>query len=164
MTWKLIESQTLTSSVASVTLGSGGTIPQTFKELRLAISSRASSTNATFLLYPNGSSANLSDQLMFANGSTITCSNNTNILCVGSCVGGDTATAFGNAEYTFPNYTSSANKHVIAEGATENNGSQAYQSLTGGLWSNSAAITSLQILIGAGNLEPGSTFTLYGLY
>jgi hypothetical protein len=32
-----------------------------------------------------------------------------------------------------------------------------------GMWRNTAAITSIQIVGGSGNLEAGSTFTLYGI-
>jgi hypothetical protein len=61
----------------------------------------------------------------------------------------------------FPNYTSSNFKSFSADGANEDNTTSIYMGLTAGLWSQTAAITSLT-LSGA-NFAQYSTFTLYGI-
>jgi hypothetical protein len=53
---------------------------------------------------------------------------------------------FGNAIIYIPNYTSSNNKSISVDSVNENNDTEAYAMLTAGLWSNSAAITSIKLL------------------
>jgi hypothetical protein len=75
-----------------------------------------------------------------------------------------TANTFGNGEIYIPNYTGSNNKSVLSDGVGENNGTTSYQFITAGLWSNSAAITSIVLtpLVGTLFLQY-STATLYGI-
>ena len=50
-------------------------------------------------------------------------------------------------------------KTVITRASNANNGVDAVV----GLWRNTAAITSINVFLGTGNLDTGSTFTLYGI-
>jgi hypothetical protein len=63
-----------------------------------------------------------------------------------------------------PNYASSNYKSFSIDSVTENNGTVAYQIMHAGVWSNTAAITSLTITAAGGNLAQYSTATLYGVY
>ena len=77
---------------------------------------------------------------------------------------GDTLTAntFSNGEMYIPNYTSANYKSVSSDVVTENNATAAYTVLQAGLWSNTAAITSIVIACD-GNWKANSTFYLYGV-
>lgn len=168
MGWTLIQHTALTSSAASVTLGSGGTIPQTYKTLKLVVSSRDSNAGQVYgnlLIRFNGSATTYSGRLLQGNGAAASSSTNSTTE-IESLSTGATATAstFASGELTIPNYTGSTNKAASLDVVTETNGTTAYQRLNAVLWSNTAAITSIDLLPTAStNFQSGSTFTLYGL-
>jgi len=166
MSWTKIEEVTLSSSQASVTLGNGGTIPQGYKTLKLIVSARsdASAVGVNMQLRPNGSTANLSDRYLDGNGATAASGSEATVLWCGNATAATaTANTFANDEITIPNYAGSTNKPVSIDSVTENNATTAYQDLIAGLWSNTAAITSLTVVSASGSFVSGSTFTLYGL-
>ena len=79
---------------------------------------------------------------------------------------GSTATSstFSNAEFYIPSYTASQNKPMSEFNVSENNDTTAYISAVAGLWSNTAAITSIVLnSINSANFVSGSSFYLYGL-
>jgi hypothetical protein len=149
------------------TVGSGGAtsitfnnIPQTFTDLKVLISSRELSTsNFTLEFQFNGSGLNRTLRFIQGNGTT---TSSTSISTFSFITNGNTSTAntFGNAEIYIPNYTGSAFKSFIIDSVSENNATLSFQRLTAGLWSNTAAITS--ITFGSGIAE-NSTVTLYGI-
>lgn len=160
-------------ALATVTVGAGGassisftSIPQTYTDLVIKISARGTDTfgNAGHVGYvkPNGSTSNLTRRILFGSGSS-----------AGSDTGTDwafyvdpsdyTSSTFGNTEVYIPNYTSSNNKSASFDSVSENNATAAYSMLSAGLWSNSAAITSLTLSLAAGNFAQYSTATLYGI-
>ena len=63
-----------------------------------------------------------------------------------------TANTFSNVAIYFANYASSANKSISADAVTENNATQAYQSIYAALAATTAAITSIKLY------DDGSTF------
>ena len=165
MSWTLIEHQTLTSSVASVTLGNGGTLPQTFKTLVLMISARSngSGLSTAIAIYPNNSTSSLTVRTLYGDGASATSYSGTDGW-TGNAVGSTaTASTFSNIAISLPNYSGSTNKPYSSDSVTENNGTNAYQTLHAGLWSNTAAITSVVLSSLSGSFVSGSTFTLYGL-
>ena len=162
MSWTLIEHQSLSSSAASVTLGSGGTIPQTYKTLKLVISARGSGNDLSLSL--NGSTSSFTLRALYGEGTgaaSATLANWAGYAVVTSY----TANTYGSTELTFPNYAGSTNKPYSVDAVTENNATLSYQTIAGGLWSNTAAITSIGIAFygGSGTFSTNSTFTLYGL-
>jgi hypothetical protein len=75
-----------------------------------------------------------------------------------------TASTFASADIYIPNYTSSDYKSISIDTVTEKNATDAYMRLTAGLWSNTAAITSIGLNCSAsGNFVQYSTFYLYGV-
>lgn len=162
MSWKLIEHQALTSSVASVTLGNGGTIPQTYKTLKLVVSARCTADAVDNSLTFNGATTNFSDRWLYGDGAVAGSTTSTKIdfLQVRSTY---TANVFSNSEITIPNYAGSTNKPVSVDTVTENNATTSYLLLDAGLWANTAAITSITITPFTGSYAANSTFTLYGL-
>jgi hypothetical protein len=77
-----------------------------------------------------------------------------------------TANTFNNFEVHIPNYTSASNKSFSSDAVTENSAATSYASINAGLWSNTAAITSITLSEYSGSstsFVQYSTFSLYGL-
>ena len=163
-TYTLIEAQTLSSSQASITLGSGGTIPQTYTDLKILVSARHSTAEVSndILVSFNGSTSNFTATRLYGSGSGT--GSDTNARSMGTTVGASaTASTFANNEIYIPNYTSSNYKSYSTEQVGENNATPAYAILIAGLWSDVAAITSITLTAGTGSFVAASTFYLYGI-
>lgn len=160
----LIQAQTLSSSAASVTFSA---IPQTYKSLRLVASYRTDRTSDTgdeFQVRPNGATTNLSDRFLIGTGSVAASGSGSVIHGGEGATNANTANTFGSSELTIPNYTGSTYKPMSVDGVSENNATGAYQWLGAGLWSSSAAITSLTLVPNTGpNFVANSSFYLYGI-
>ena len=70
---------------------------------------------------------------------------------------------FSSAEFYVPNYAGSTQKSISHDGASEANATTAYAMLTAGLWTGTAAITSIKVLSQSGNFSQYSTAYLYGI-
>lgn len=150
--------------IASSTAGSGGatditfsSIPSTYTDLCLQLSmrnSRGGSLVQEGLITFNGSTSGYSEKIARGDGAVAisTSGSGANFYLNGFPAGGVTSNVFGNASLYIPNYTGSSNKSISAEFATENSSSTAYFYMNAMLWSNSAAITSI-------NIAAGSTYT-----
>ena len=165
MSWTLIEHQALSSSAASVTLGSGGTIPQTYKTLMLLISVRqtTAATSGGCLLRLNNSTTNYTARILYGDGSSAGSATSTSQNLGDINAGNSTANTFSSIKVELPNYAGSTNKPFSVDLVMENNATLSYQELIAKLWSDTTAITSLVLLPAADNFASGSTFTLYGL-
>lgn len=163
------------TKIADVTVGAGGassidftSIPSTYTDLCVKLSIRTSGGNANGdwikvrfnsvttgyeakLLIGNGTSAsgfNASGWGWFAQQSSTS----------------QTANTFGNGEVYIPNYAGSNNKSFSSDSVSENNATAAEMELAAGLWSNTAAITSISLSSGnSGTIQQYSTATLYGI-
>ena len=167
-TFVLIEKYTVgAGGVSSVTLGSGGTLPQTFTDLKIVMSTRCTTADANFssVYYEfNGSTTSKTIRYLYGSGGATGSGNDTSMAIVlTSGNANTTASVFGNAEIYLPNYTGSNYKSSSADGVSENNASTAYATLNANLWSNTAAITSIKLFYNAGNFAQYSTFYLYGI-
>jgi hypothetical protein len=172
-TYSLISSNVLSASAASVTFSA---IPSTYTDLVLRISAR-SADSGFYPIYtrPNGSSANGSFTQLFAlKGETTVQSWRPSGLGIyaGNITGSiSTANTFGSVEIYIPSYTVSQNKPISFVGAAESNISFAgtgdsnsgMLDTAAALWSNTAAITSLQLLPASSTFVSGSSFYLYGI-
>jgi hypothetical protein len=155
--------------ISSVTVGSGGaasmnfnSIPQTYTDLVLLLSTRSTSGSDLTMTF-NANGTGYSRRLLIGDGSTtisVAASNNFFALNGNSAY---TASTFGSNCITIPNYTGSANKTLFTDGVNENNATTALQVFYAGLWSNTAAITSIQLGAGAANFAQHSTASLYGI-
>ena len=74
-----------------------------------------------------------------------------------------TANTFANAEIYIPNYTSANQKSVSIDSVGENNATTAYTTLASGLWTSTAAITSIKLFSSGNTILQYSTFYLYGI-
>lgn len=163
------------SKLASYTVGSGGiteivlsAIPQNYTDLKLEISAKCNRPNeyASLLIYPNGSSTNGTTRTLQGNGTAVNAQDTAAIAILN--LQGNVATqanTFGSATVYIPNYTSSNFKPFSMDGAGENNATTAYATLNASLWSNTTAITSLNVITGNTSypIMQHSTFTLYGI-
>jgi len=157
---QLIETKTLGTATASIEFTS---IPQDGTDLYLLISGRGSNVEATQFVIPsfNGSTASFSQISSGGNGSAAF-SYSSPVRFLGEIAGGgSTSNTFGNLSVYIFNYAGSTNKSFSADGVGENNGTTAQQNITNGLWSNTAAITSVTVTANTGNLAIGSTISLY---
>ena len=168
-TYTLIDSEILASSQASVTFSA---IPATYTDLvlRCAVRSDFASLVETMGIAFNGATTNYSDtnlQTNSSSGSGNSSRATTNTYLQGfRAINGSTSTAstFSNAEFYIPSYTVSQNKPMSEFNVAENNDTTAYLSAVAGLWSNTAAITSIVLnSVNGANFVSGSSFYLYGI-
>ena len=160
--------------ISSVTVGSGGaasieftSIPQTYTDLVVLVSARNVASNyGGFFTKLNGSSlgSNVTAKRLFGDGSNAYSNGSTETAWNES---GWTSNTFSNSQFYIPNYTGSNNKSASIEGVNENNATTAYAHLTAWLWSQTAAITQIEIGAFDGGLPDKfaqySTAYLYGI-
>ena len=166
--------------ISSVTVGSGGaasidftSIPSTYTDLCLKISARDNRTGSNYTddirLRLNGDSgSNYSNKVLYGGGGSTGSfgGSGMDLAYGGYAVGTDgTANTFGNSEIYIPNYAGSNYKSLSVDGVAESNSSSGvYAALEAGLWSNTAAITSIALTpINGSTFLQYSTAYLYGV-
>lgn len=161
LTFNIIASATVSTGVNNIDFNS---IPQTYTDLVVLFTARSSAADANVMMRFNGSTTGYSQRRIYSDGSSLI-----NGGSYGESVGvGNQSTentgAFGITRAYIPNYTNSAYKCFLSESAAENNTTTAYQIQFGGMWSNSAAITSISLVMGSNNnFVTNSTAYLYGV-
>jgi hypothetical protein len=158
---KLIETKTLGTAAASIEFTS---IPQTFTDLVVVLSIRGDAANVanSLVLAFNGSTANFTTRLLEGNGAS-TLSTSLTSFAGNSTNANATSNTFSSIQVYIPNYTGSTNKSFSIDAVTENNATTAYQDIVAGLWSQTAAISSLSFTVASGNAVVGTTMSLYGI-
>lgn len=158
----LLEKITVGAAGASSVTFSG--IPQTgYTDLVVKASSRIASGNFPDVYISfNGSSANFTARNLFGSGSTAASDTVARLFGYGEG-SSQTANTFTNGELYIPNYTSANNKSFSVDSVTENNATESYAHLIAGLWSQTAAITSITITPSSSTFAANSTFYLYGV-
>jgi len=162
--------------ISSYTAGSGGTtafdftsIPSTYTDLLLVYSVRESQSAAMLDLnfYFNNSTSGYSERMLYGTGSAAASANTSGGLFNWGVGTGSSATAnsFASGQLYISNYAGSSNKSLIGDYVGETNATAANAQLHAGLWSNSAAITSIQIKpqSSTGTLVQYSSAYLYGI-
>ena len=144
-------------------------IPQSYTDLQITMSSRVDAANGVAQLYFNGSTASDKRWLrVYGDGSSAISGNSSGLSQYFRPIGinrsDQTASTFGNMSIYIPNYTSTSTyKSMSADGVNENNATFAEAALNAGLWESNSAITSITIIPSAGNFVQYSTFYLYGV-
>jgi hypothetical protein len=163
-----IADYTVESPVGSFTFSS---IPSGYTDLVVKMSTR-SAANVNGSAYGMGMTINgvgtnrTWQRLEGYDGTIVNSDSNTNDMMGVIQGNATTASTFNNLEIYFPNYSGSTNKSFSVDGVNENNsstGNDLY--LFAGLWSQTAAITSLGFYDrnGSSGFIANSTFTLYGI-
>ena len=158
--------------ISTVTVGSGGAasivfsgIPQTYTDLKVIFSTRSNTADASngyyFDVFFNGVSANRTGKWVQGNG-TATATGTYPSWGVTSS-SDFTANVFSNGELYVPNYTGSTYKSSSLDSVQENNATLSRQVFSAGLWSDTAAITSVTFTAAAGLFAEYSSASLYGI-
>jgi hypothetical protein len=156
--------------LASVTVGGGGAgaisftgIPQTYTDLKVVVSARNNSVADYLYFVFNGSASTFSSRFLAGNGSSASSGTRNDAIASAASNPSDwTANTFSNFELYIPNYTGSTFKSWSVDTVTENNATAANSQLIAGLWSNTSAITSVEI-VGTSAFVQHTTATLYGV-
>jgi len=164
--------------IASSTVGAGGatnidftSIPSTYTDLVLKLSTRQSGNadgNQIGIRF-NSSTSGYSRRVLLGDGASVQSysgSSETFTRVAFAESSTYTSNTFNSFDIYIPNYASSNNKSFLSDAVTENNATTSYSSLNAGLWSNTAAITSITIseYSGSGtNFVQYSTAYLYGI-
>jgi hypothetical protein len=167
------------SLIASSTVGAGGaasidftSISSTYTDLCVKVSARTdrASTNDGISMQFNSSGGTAYQTIrLFGSGSTPTVNaglstSSANIIPYGIAAALATASTFGSSEFYVSNYTGSTNKSVSVDSVGENNAADTLYGIAAGLWSNTAAITSIKLTPSFGtNFVQYSTAYLYGI-
>ena len=158
--------------ISTVTVGSGGastidftSIPATYTDLKLVCSLRNSGANNWAGLIFNGSAASFTMKNIKAYATTATSQSVTDYIYVAQQnMSTDTSNTFSSVEVYIPNYTSNKYKSVSMDTVGENNATESYAELTAGLWSNTAAITQIDLVERTNSgWQVGTIATLYGI-
>jgi hypothetical protein len=164
------------SKIATYTVGSGGVttvsflnIPQNYTDLLIKASvrnTRSGAAEAELRWTVNGSEVSYSNRLLQGNGTSVSTGTTGTTYFYSGEIDAATATAntFGSAEIYIPNYSGSNYKSVSSDTVSENNATSAYATMTAGLRSNTAPITSISFYYTASGIwAQHSTFHLYGI-
>ena len=175
-TYKLIQAVTLTTTASTVTLGSGGTIPQIYTDLKVIVSGRStrpSQTNDNFAFQINGDTGNNYSFVYIDANSGSPRSGKTSSPTSSAYAGiapasTSTSNTFTNTEIYMPNYTSNFAKSFSVDNVNENNSSSNYfPAFVANIWnpSTQAPITSISFILldGGGVWATYSSFYLYGI-
>lgn len=156
--------------IETVTVGSGGvagivfdSIPQTFTDLvvKFSITTTRASISDWIYFKINDSATAPTGRILYGTGSSAASDSSPDLFVSGTSV---TANTFANSEVYFPNYTSSANKSFSGDSVYENNATGATQTILAGLWSQTAAITKLELYsANSATIEEFSSASLYGI-
>ena len=166
VTYKKIASVTVTAAGGAANI-EFTSIPSTYTDLIVKFSgrsARASQWRDGFTLSLNGSTSSFSYRMLEATGSSPGSYSASTGLLGNIPASTATASTFGSFDLYIPNYAGSTNKSYSGDSTQPNNdASNVTLNMVAGLWSNTAAITSLRITADNGNLVQYSTAVLYGI-
>jgi len=158
-TYVPIATQTLSTSASSISFSS---IPSTYTDLRVVLTSTTSSATNMNLQYNGDTGSNYSFTALIGTGSSaVSTSGNGGYLYF---------TVYGSTSTTIPqmyttdifSYAGSTYKTNLMTALMDANGSGDVQEIVG-LWRNTSAITSIKLYPQSGNFNSGTTATLWGI-
>ena len=163
--------------ISSVTVGGAGaanieftSIPSTYTDLVVLTSLRdnTAAVGKDYKIEFNGVTTSYSYRRIYGDGSAAYSDTASTGQALTIDSANATASTFANCQIYIPNYASANYKSWSADTVSENNASganSAYANLYAGLWSNTAAITSIKMLpvSGSPTIQQYSTAYLYGI-
>jgi hypothetical protein len=157
--------------IATITVGSGGagemkfsSIPSTFTDLLVVYSIRTgfSSVYQQIPVYFNNDSSNTTGRNLLGTGSGAS-SDSASFPQYAATAANATSNTFSNGQVYVPNYAGSTTKSFSVDVVTENNATNAGQTLFAGLWNSTAAINTLQLWGASQTMQQHSSASLYGI-
>jgi len=153
-TYVALDTKTIGTAVSSVTFTS---IPSGYTDLVMVINGTTAS-DGSYRFQCNGDTAtNYSSTLLYGNGTSAISLRGSNET---SGAGGRSGTSNSTSIIQFMNY---ANTNTFKTVISRGNNPGAILTAQVSLWRNTSAITSILISSEGGNLQVGSTFTIYGI-
>ena len=153
-TYTPIATNTLGSATSSVTFNSFSG----YTDLVLVFQTKLTTSNAIKVQYNADTGSNYSYTRLYSYGSTPASDRATNTTYFDA---GFSASNMVNQTIQIMSYANTNTfKTAITRASTEG-GSQVFENVW--LWRSTSAITSIKIEAASGNLDTGSTFTLYGI-
>ena len=159
--------------IASSTVGAGGaasidftSIPSTYTDLCIKLSTRFASTSTLIKITYNGVTTGYSRRGVVGENNAAASYSASDAFVAYTDSSSNTANTFGNSEIYIPNYAGSNYKSASIDSVKENNNvPDAVVALQASLWSNTAAITSISLsdLSGGQSFLQYSTAYLYGV-
>ena len=163
-------------SIATVTVGVGGSssisfssIPSTYKHLQIRFISRSSDAAAVRgmnITFNGDTAANYTRHQLSGDGSTTSATGGAdeNDIQAGQVPGSTVASGImGVGIYDIHDYASTTKfKTMRIFNGFDTNGSGTIR-MQSGLWRSTSAISSLSLILNAGNFIEGTTFALYGI-
>jgi hypothetical protein len=163
MSMTLIEKRTLDSTVSSIEFTE---IPQTYTDLMILSSTRATTDGVVGNIRFNGDTGNnFTVRRLEGNGSSVstgtstTSSFQTRLAAASSY----TTNTFSNHSLYLPNYTGSSQKSISIDVSIENNSTVGLNLIEAGVWTGTAPITSILYFSTGFEFTAGSTIFLYGI-
>jgi len=160
-TYESIATTTLGSTASSITFSS---IASSWTDLRVIFVVQNSTSNTLNFRLNNDSGTNYSYTLIGGDGSSTYSVTNTDQtqIQIGYGSGMPTSPNFGLYTFDVFSYGGSTFKTCLIETSADQNGSGRV-TRTVGLWRSTSAITSILFSANSGNLNAGTTATLYGI-
>lgn len=155
--------------IATTTVGAGGassitfsSIPATFTDLMLLISSKVTSNNYIKINFNSDTGNNYTYRVIRGTGSAAGSFLQTD-WTASAYVFGYSDSDWSSHSVYIPNYAGSNYKSISSDSVQEANTTTAYSWLGSGLWSNTSAITTIAIANQTQNFAQYSSATLYGI-
>ena len=152
-TYEPIATTTLSSAQSSVTFSS---ISGSYTDLVLVANGTASSDTDIYVRFNSDSGTNYSRTYILGDGSSAVSGRNSNSTNASVIY---FKTTQSSAIVNIQNYSNSTTNKTVLSRGNNSDFTIAYVSL----WRNTAAITSVTLSANVGNINSGSTFTLYGI-
>lgn len=160
---------------STVTVGAGGaasmtftSIPQTYTDLKVVMSTRTNGTNGNLRNTLAGITSSVySEKALYGDGSSAASFGNTSQAFSATIYTDNTnhtASTFASSEWYIPNYTSANNKSFSTDSVVESNAVGVLAVMGAGLMANTSAVTSITIAsVSADIFVQYSTASLYGI-
>lgn len=169
LTYDALSTVTCTGNTSSIDFTN---IPQTYTDLLLLLSLRGNGYNATDvnMRFNSDTGSNYGYRLFWKDGNSTSVTGSTVASAVSMFTGfgtgsNTTASAWASNSIYIPNYTLSRSKVASIESVTEANTSDTWNIGNAGIWTGTAAITSISLFPPTGGQYyiASSTVTLYGI-
>jgi hypothetical protein len=159
--------------IQTTTVGSGGqasieftAIPQTYTDLLCVLSLRTNQAAISddIEIQFNTLTTNRSSKTLYGFGAGSASISSSTAIYLTANGATSTSLCFSSGSVYVPNYTGATNKSVLSDSLYEQNTTSVFQGMSTGLWSSTAAITSIKFISAYGTtIQQHSSASLYGI-